>query len=70
MSKKAPAPLPPLPTTGGSYVLSADGKAWLPKPTTDPTALIEAPTDGTLAQPNDLGEGRDDLRDERSPNRD
>jgi len=43
---KAPAPLPELPTTGGSYVLSADRKQWDPE-TTEPPALIEAPTDAT-----------------------
>jgi len=55
-------PLPELPTTGGSFVLSKDGKRWEPQ-TTEPPALIEAPTDGTLAQPNDPGEGGGDLRD-------
>ena len=42
---KAPTP-PPLPTTGGSYVLSADGKHWEPETTATPD-LIEAPTDAT-----------------------
>lgn len=48
--------LPALPTTGGSFVLSKDGKRWEPQ-TTKPPALIEARTDGTLAQQADPGEG-------------
>jgi len=55
---KAPA-LPPLPTTGGSFVLSKDGKRWDPQ-TPEPPALNN---DGTLAQQDDLGESRGDLRD-------
>jgi hypothetical protein len=49
---KATPPLPELPTTGGSYVLSADGKRWEPK-TTDTPELIEAPTDAELERPTD-----------------
>ena len=40
---KAPTP-PPLPTTGGSYVLSADGKRWELQ-TTDTPDLIEPSSD-------------------------
>jgi len=43
---KAPPPLPEIPTAGGSYVLSADGKRWEPETTKTPE-LIEAPTDAT-----------------------
>jgi hypothetical protein len=57
VSKAAPAP-PPLPTAGGSYVLSKDGKRWDPETNPSPTALIEAPTDGTTdSESPDPGEG-------------
>lgn len=41
---KAPTP-PPLPKTGGSYVLSLDGKRWEESETTDTPAPIEDLTD-------------------------
>lgn len=48
---KAPALLPELPTAGGSYVLSADGKQWTPA---NP-ALIEEPTDAANEESPDPG---------------
>lgn len=46
-----PASLPPLPRDGGSYILSEDGKAWLPR-STDSTNLpaAEASPDADLHQ--------------------
>lgn len=48
---KARAPLPELPTTGGSYVLSADRKEWTPQT----PALTEDTTDAADKKSTDPG---------------